>query len=190
MADLAGVLPGDRGAYDVTDEITGDHKLTTSVVVLSVSETEINTRVTNRGAVKPIQIVFDRSWNRIDDDVWRYKPSDGGGVQMPLQPGKEWRFDSQASNFHNGTTLSSSGQSKVVGQETITTPAGTFDAFKIETVIRQVNSNDQTKAATVNSTIWYAPSINRWVRKTSQMRIEGRVREASTEELADYSRKP
>jgi uncharacterized protein involved in copper resistance len=111
-------------------------------------------------------------------------------VQLPLQPGKEWRFESQASNFHNGTTLSSTGQSKVVAQEKITTPAGTFDAFKIETVIRQVNSNDQTKAATVNSTIWYAPSVNRWVRKTSQMRIEGRVREASTEELADYSRKP
>jgi hypothetical protein len=76
-ADLAGVLPGDRWAYDVTDEITGDLKQTTSIVVLSLSDSEINTRVMSRGAARPIQIAFDRSWNRLDDDAWRYKPSDG-----------------------------------------------------------------------------------------------------------------
>jgi hypothetical protein len=188
--DLAGVLPGDRWSYDITDEITGDLKQTTSIVVLSVSDAEINTRVTNRGAPRPIQIAFDRGWNRLDDEVWRYKPSDGTGLQMPLLLGKEWRFESQASNFHNGTTLSSAGQAQVVAQEKITTPAGSFDTFKVETTIRQVNSNDQTKTATVNTTFWYAPSVNRWIRKTQKMQIEGRVREASTEELTDYSRKP
>jgi hypothetical protein len=189
-ADLAGVLPGDRWSYEITDEITGDLKQTTSIVVLSLSDAEINTRVTNRGALRPIQIAFDRSWNRLDDEAWRYKPSDGTGLQMPLLVGKEWRFDSQASNIQNGTTLSSAGQSRVVAQEKVTTPAGSFDTFKVETKIRQVNSNDQTKTATVTTTFWYAPSINRWVRKTQQMQIEGRVREASTEELTDYSRKP
>jgi hypothetical protein len=104
--------------------------------------------------------------------------------------GKEWRFETQALNFQNGTTLSGAGQSRIVAQEKITTPAGSFDTFKVETTIRQVNSNDQTKTATVNITFWYAPSVNRWVRKTQQMSIEGRVREASTEELTDYSRKP
>jgi hypothetical protein len=190
VADIAGVLPGDRWVYEVKDEVSGDLKSTTTVVVLDVSENEINTRVSVRGAARPQQIVFDRSWNRIDDSIWKYRPSDGTGIQTPLQVGKDWRFESKATHFQNGTALSTTGQSKIVGEEKITTGAGTFDAFKIETTMRQVNSNDQTKAAMVTAALWYAPSINRWVRKTYSVKIEGRLRDSHTEELVDYSRKP
>ncbi len=188
-ADLAGVLRGDRWEYEVTDEITGDVTQATSVFVISVSDTEIQTRATSR-AMRPNQIVYDRNWNRIDDDIWKYKPSDGAGIRMPLEVGKEWRFASNAVQMQNGVTVSTAGQSKVIAQEKITTPAGTFDVFRIETTTRQVNAIDQTKAATVNTTLWYSPTVNRWVRKTYKMWIEGRVREANTEELTDYSRKP
>jgi hypothetical protein len=34
--DLGGVLAGDRWLYDITDEITGDLKYTTLVVVIDV----------------------------------------------------------------------------------------------------------------------------------------------------------
>jgi hypothetical protein len=190
VADIAGVLPGDRWVYEVTDEITGDLKLTTTVVVLDVSEKEINTRVSTRGAASPRQIVFDRSWNRIDDDIWKYTPSDGMGIKEPLQVGQDWRFDSKATNFRNGTAVSSNGLSKVIGTEKLTTSAGTFDTFKVETTLRQLNANDQTKAATMTATLWYAPSINRWVRRTYTLQVEGRPRDSQTEELTDYSRKP
>jgi DUF3108-like len=189
VADLAGVLPGDRWVYEVKDEITGDLKRTTTVVVLNVSEKEINTRMSVRGAPRPFETVFDRNWNRIDDGIWKFKPSDGAGVQTPLQVGKEWRFENKSTHA-NGTALSTTGQSKVVGEEKVTTSAGTFDTFKIETRMRHVNANDQTKASTVNTTLWYAPTVNRWVRKTYETHIEGRVRDSHTEELVDYSRKP
>jgi hypothetical protein len=188
--DLAGVLPGDRWTYDVTDEITNDLKSTMTVVVVDVSEKEINTRVSSRGAPRPRQVVFDSAWSRIDDDLWKFAPSDGSGIQLPLQVGKEWRFEGNGENFQNGTTVRSSGQSKVTAQEKVSTSAGTFDAFKIETVMRHVNSNDQTKVATVTSTLWYAPTINRWARKTYKIEQEGRLRESQTEELTDFSRKP
>jgi hypothetical protein len=190
MADIAGVLPGDRWVYEVTDEVTGDIKQTTTVVVLDVSDKEINTRVSIRGAASPRQFVFDRSWSRIDDDLWKYTPSDGTGIKVPLQVGKDWRFESKATNFRNGTAMSISGQSRVVGTEKLTTSAGTFETFKVETTARQINANDQTRAATLTATLWYAPSINRWVRKTHKLQIEGRLRESRTEELTDYSRKP
>lgn len=190
MADIAGVLPGDRWVYEVTDEMSGDLKETTTVVVLDVSETEIHTRVSTRGIASPRQIIFDRAWNRIDDSVWKYRPSDGSGVKMPLQVGKEWRFENKATHFRSGTALSNTGQSKVVGKETTTTGAGTFDTFKIESTIRQVNANDQTRGATVTAVLWYAPSVNRWVRRTYKAQIEGRPRDSHTEELVDYSRKP
>ena len=190
VADIAGVLPGDRWVYEVKDETTGDLKLTSTVVVVDVSDTEINARVSVRGAARPQQVIFDKSWNRIDDSIWKYRPSDGTGIRGPLEVGKDWRFESKATSFQNGTALSLTGQSKVVGEEKVTTSAGTFDTFKIETRVRQVNSNDQTKAATVDTTLWYAPSINRWVRKTYKLQIEGRLRESNTEELTEYSRKP
>jgi len=189
-ADLAGVLPGDRWVYEVKDEITGDMKATTTVVVLDVSEAEINARVSVRGAARPQQIVYDRSWSRIDDGTWKFRPSDGTGIQTPLQTGKAWRFENKATNFQNGTALTTTGQSKVVGEEKLTTGAGTFDTFKVETTMRQINSNDQTKAANVTVALWYAPSINRWVRKTYKVQIEGRLRDSHTEDLTDYSRKP
>ena len=188
--DLASVLPGDRWTYDVTDEMTNDLKYVFTVVVVDVSEKEINTRVTSRGAQRPRQVVYDRGWSRIDDDLWKYEPSDGSGIQMPLQIGKSWRFEGNGKNFSNGTTVRTSGQSKVTAEEKITTSAGTFETFKIETVIRHVNSNDQTKTATLTSTLWYAPSINRWARKTYKTQMEGRLRESQTEELTDFSRKP
>jgi hypothetical protein len=184
------VLPGDRWVYELTDEITGDLKLTSTVVVLDVSEAEINTRVSTRGVERPRQVVFDRSWSRLDDSVWKYRPSDGTGIQAPLHIGKEWRFENKATHFQNGTALATTGQSKVVGEEKITTSAGTFDTFKIETTMRQVNSNDQTKAATVNATLWYAPAVNRWARRSYKVQIEGRLRDSHTEELTDFSRKP
>jgi hypothetical protein len=189
VADIAGVLPGDRWVYEVTDEVTGDIKQTTTVVVLDVSEKEINTRVSIRGA-NPRQIVFDRGWSRIDDSSWKFTPSDGTGIKMPLQVGRDWRFDSKATSFQSGTAMSVNGQSKVVGAEKLTTSAGTFDTFKIETTARQINANDQTKSSTLTATLWYAPSVNRWVRKTYKLQVEGRLRESQTEELTDYSRKP
>jgi len=190
VADIAGVLPGDRWVYEVTDEVTGDIKQTTTVVVLDVSEKEINTRVSIRGAASPRQIVFDRGWSRIDDSLWKYTPSDGTGIQMPLQVGQDWRFESKATNFQNGTAMSVNGQSRVIGTEKLTTSAGTFDTFKIETTTRQINANDQTRAATLTTTLWYPPTVNRWVRKTYEFQVEGRLRESQTEELTDYSRKP
>lgn len=190
VADIAGVLPGDRWVYEVTDEMTGDLKETTTVVVLDVSETEIHTRVSTRGTASPRQIIFDRTWNRVDDSAWKYRPSDGTGIRMPLQVGKDWRFESKATHFQSGTASSITGQSKVVGEEKVTTSAGTFNAFKIETTTRQVNANDQTKAAIMTATLWYAPSVNRWVRRTYKLQIEGRPRASQTEELVDYSRKP
>jgi hypothetical protein len=190
MPDLAGVMAGDRWLYDVSDEITGEVKYTISVTVIDVSEKEILARVSSRGVERPRQVAFDRGWSRIDDDVWKFAPSDGAGIEMPLQVGKEWRFENNAKNLSNGVSVRTTGQSKVTGEEKITTGAGTFETLRIETVMRHVSSNDPTKAATVKSTLWYAPTVNRWVRKTYRLEREGRLRESNTEELTDYSRKP
>src|SRR5262245_12549010 len=151
--DLTGVLPGDRWTYDVTDEITSDLKHTLTVVVIDVSDKEITTRVSSRGAPRPRQVVFDRGWSRIDDDLWKFAPSDGSGIQLPLQVGKEWRVVGNGKNFQSGDPVRSSGQSIVTGQEKNATGASTFEALKIEARMRHGNPNDHTKVATLTSTL-------------------------------------
>jgi hypothetical protein len=114
-ADLTGVRSGDRWTYEVTDEQTGDLKQTSTVEVISVSDKEITSRVTTRGAAHPIQVVYDKSWNRLDDSIWKYRPSDGSGVPTPVEVGKSWRFDSKATHFQSDAAMRITGQSKVVG---------------------------------------------------------------------------
>jgi hypothetical protein len=86
--------------------------------------------------------------------------------------------------------MQTSGLAKVVGQEQITTPAGTFDTFRVELTVRQINTKDQTKSTTLTVVVWYAPAINRWVRKNTEVRFEGRLRDSFSDELTEYSRKP
>jgi hypothetical protein len=71
----------------------------------------------------------------------------------------------------------------------VTTPAGTFETFKIERHVSQNNTVDATRGSQTDIVFWYAPTINRWVRRTFVTRIEKRVRSSSSEELTDFSRK-
>lgn len=183
------VRVGDRWLFEFKDELSGEVKGIFAQVVTDVSEREIVTAVSRRGEEQTRLIAFDRDWNRIDDSLWKYRPNDGTGIKPPLGVGKEWRFENDASNMQTGAVLKTTGSSKVIAQEAVTTPAGSFDAFKIETRVRQVNTRDNTRDSETEVVFWYVPRINQWVRRTDTVRIEGRTRSKLTSELMDFSRK-
>lgn len=183
------IRAGDRFTYDTKDEITGEPKGTYVSVVTEVSDKEITTVVSYRGRNGQQLVVLDRDLNRIDDSIWKFNPSDGQGVRLPLEVGKEWRQEYDAKNMQTGAILRSTDVSKVVAQETVTTPAGTFDTFKIVRHVLQHNTVDPTKASDTEVVMWYAPRINRWVRRTFVTRVEKRLRSSTSEELVDFSRK-
>jgi len=58
--------------------------------------------------------------------------------------------------------LSCNRAAKVVEQEQITTPAGTFDTFRVDMTVRMINTKDQTRSQTWTFVHWYAPAVNRW----------------------------
>jgi hypothetical protein len=184
------VVLGDKWTYEVRDEIMGEPLHNMTITVVEVLETEIVTRFSVLGETGFRQIVFDHKWNRIDDGDWSYSPSDGSGIQAPLRVGNQWRFANRARHFRTGSLMRTHGHSKIVEREQISVlSGGTFDTFKIECQMQRVNSSYQT-ATTVSTDIWYAPAVNRWVKRAWRLHMEGRLREALSEEMTEYSRKP
>jgi hypothetical protein len=187
--DAGAIRVGDRWSYDIKDELTGDLRQATTVVVVEVNDKEITTRVTSRGKDRPQTMVFDPDWGRIDDGGWKLRPS-GIGIKKPLQVGKEWRSDANATNLQSGVTFRASGVAKVAAQEQVTTAAGAFETFRVDMTVRLISTRDQTKSSTWTFVVWYAPAVNRWVKRKTEARYEGRLRDSFSEELTEYSRKP
>jgi hypothetical protein len=180
---------GDHWTYELKDEIAGEVKGTYTNVVTDVSGTEIGVRVGVTGNSNTGYMTFDRTWNVKNTALWRYNPNDGSGIRLPLAAGKTWTFQSTDVNSTNGFSSKRSGSSKVVGQESVTTRAGTFDTFRIETTYSLRSTNDPTKKVQVTTQMWYAPAINHWVKRASVSKADGHVRDNSTMELVEYGRR-
>ena len=180
---------GDHWSYEFRDDISGDVKWVLTQTVTDLTDSQIGLRITRAGNSHSGYQTFDRSWNVINSGVTRYSPNDGSGIRQPLAVGKTWSFKSSDINGTSGFSGRRSGKSKVTAQESITTPAGTFDTFKIETSIQLQNSNNATDKAQLDMEIWYAPSIDHWVKRSFASRSQGRVREKNTEELVEYGRR-
>jgi hypothetical protein len=80
------------------------------------------------------------------------KPS----LDFPLTVGKRW-----ISTWYQYTFDQVTQESRVAGCETVTVPAGTFLAVRIEVSRRNTRS---TSAAFDPYTLWYAPAVKYWVK--------------------------
>jgi hypothetical protein len=182
-------MPGDHWTYETRDEVTGEVKATTTNVVIEVTATAISLRFSILGNPNSGYITYDRSWNVINNGTWKYAPNDGTGVRLPLSVGKTWTFQSADSYSTQGLNFKRTGNSKVTGREIITTSAGTFDTFKLETSYSMRNANDPTKKFDFKLLTWYAPAINHWVKRVSTSRSTGQLRDNSSMELVEFGRK-
>src|SRR5687767_13458687 len=125
-SDTGVVRVGDRWSYDVKDGLTGDLRNQITVVTVDVNEKEITTRVTRQGK-PPITVVYDPHWGLIDSSNTKHKPNQIG-MNLPLQVGKQWRSEWTTTKLESGNVFRANASAKVAGQETVTTPAGKFDA--------------------------------------------------------------
>lgn len=180
---------GDHWTYEYRDEITGDVKSIITNTVTDLSDSQIGLRTTWAGRSNSNSQTFDRSWNLIKSGVSRSAPNDGTGIRAPLAVGKTWSFKSNDINGTSGFSGRRSGTSKVIAQESVTTPAGTFDTFKIETSFQLRNANNATDKVQVVTQTWYAPAIDHWVKRSYVSRSDGRVRANNTVELVEYGRR-
>jgi len=180
---------GDHWTYEVRDDISGDVKATTTNTITDVSATDVSVRTSALGNSNFGYINYDRSWNRTSNDTWRFTPSDGNGIRLPLAVGTTWSAKANDVNRTSGFSWKRSVKSKVVAQESFTTRAGTFDTFKIEITSEFQSSKDPSKRFQETAQGWYAPAIDHWVKQSFVTRSDGRVRNKTTTELIEYGRR-
>jgi len=180
---------GDRWTYTARDEVTGQAKAKYTHTVTDVVGTEISVRVTIPGSMDRY-VTYDRDWNVKSDAVWRYSPNDGLGVKQPVSMGERWnRAVRQTPLTGTGASWNCAREVKVVGEETLTTPAGTFETFQIENGGKYQSISDPTRKTENIVRTWYAPAINHWVKRTSEARSNGHLLSKMTEELVEYGRR-
>ena len=184
-------MPGDHWTYEARDEITGKTTGRRTLLVTDVTPTEISVRVSFQGSDRTGFSIYDRSWNLKSRDPWKYAPNDGLGVKSPLQVGATWAFKADDVNSSAGPAgiWKRTGASKVVAQEKLTTKAGSFDTFKIETTYSTRRPNDPNNLNEVVVQTWYAPAIDHMVKQTIVSRTNKLLRDNNSAELVEYGRK-
>jgi hypothetical protein len=189
VVPMAEPQPGDYWTYEIRDEISGKISGSRTNVVTEVTPTIISVRYKIEDTSKEGFNVYDRSWNLMSSGQWKYSPNDGMGIRVPLTTGKTWTFKSNDANAGEGYIWNRSGRSKVVGQEILTTKAGVFETFKIETTYSSQNVKDPTRKEEVTSQTWYAPAIDHWVKRIFISRVDTHLRINNSLELTAYGRR-
>jgi hypothetical protein len=77
----------------------------------------------------------------------------------------------------------------VAAQEMLTTPAGTFDTFRIERQVKQFSPADPSRVFELQFVLWFAPQINHWVRRTIVSKVQKHVRGSTSDELTAFGGK-
>jgi hypothetical protein len=187
-ANMQQLAPGDRWTYEVNDEISGALKLTRTDMITDLSKNEITVRVDVARTGHSENVIYDRLWNIVRSGPFKYTPNDGTGIRLPLTLGAQWKFAVDVVNTQNGMTFKRVGRSKVVGHESVTTKAGTFDTFVIETDFTGRNVQDSTLVNQTSSRTWFDPYINHWVKRSIVQRQRGHIVSNDTVELTQYGR--
>lgn len=84
-------------------------------------------------------------------------------LSFPLEPGKAWEQTSQVRGS-TGALSQIRMESRVAGQEKVSTPAGAFDTYRIEQK-GYLSGLSWQGGFQVTQTVWYAPAIDRVVRR-------------------------
>jgi hypothetical protein len=193
--DKIDVKPGDRWTYQVIDDVTGDTKSTTVHTVTEIRNNtftvqSIFTPYGQSVSTTTLQ-VFDDQWNLLEDPLWTRHPADPStGIKLPLKVGAEWKtkFISTRKTPPEAH-LSGEAISKVLAYEPVTLRFNTYDAFKIEVIEALTNSAAPSSNVTIKSTMWFAPSVSRYVKRITEARINDRLQSRNIELLTAYTRR-
>ncbi len=182
------VKVGDEAVYTV--DLRGDKRTTEErVTVTSVDQTHIRSKHIRPDRQPPdIEGVVTLDWATVVSGTSdaRYDPPHMA-FKFPLIVGNSWASRSVVEGGGNKSRTDLA--LKVVARETVKTPAGEFDAFKIESE-GWINGISWTGAIRTTEVRWYAPAIGRVVRTEYQDFRGGRLWTDTVLELKSFKSAP
>jgi hypothetical protein len=187
------VKPGDRWTYRWIDDITGETKSYQTYTLTEIKDGAFSVAITatpvGQGLPTTALHVFDESWGLLDDGVWTRKVGDPvTGVRLPLKVGARWETHFVASRKNPDRESTIDATSVVTAFEEVSFRFGlTYDAFKIET--NETITTPGGPVATVKVDLWYAPAVNRYVKRVVEARANDRLQSRSIENLTEYRRR-
>ena len=183
-----GIHKGDQWTYNDIDDITGKKRTTVTFTVTEVNGKQIAVRSVREGQSGAGFNLYDLNWNATTEGNWKKLPRDSTGIEPPLVVGKEWRFKHRNQNTATGAVINVTTKAKVVGQETTIVASQQYDTFKIETEIHQALPARPGNSQDILISTWYAPAVNRWVKRSWTIRSDGHVKDQHTHELVEFTR--
>lgn len=168
------IVVGDRWHYD---ECNGFNGLRVAGIDMQVTEVSPDGTLALRLSVEgmPLSSLRDGQiepyhspWNVAEDAAFdlrnRYDPA-LPLLPWPLRPGDVHRHDSQVSVPGDAQRYRWTVITRVGEWERVSVPAGEFDALRIHRRIHFVHPDFARDYAARSDTLWYAPSVGRWVQR-------------------------
>lgn len=177
---------GDRWAWLHSNGLVKETDHTQIEDVVDVKDNEITTRVRVKGQQGSAIAAYSMDWNPIDVVSARYDPL-LKEFDFPLQVGKKWDGEADKMLFSNGKHGKFILKAEVTALEKITVPAGTFDAYRIDISIDAASTDENANIGHTAETIWFAPSVRRYVKSEYTFTRDGRVRSKDILELLEFS---
>ncbi|THD41973.1 MAG: hypothetical protein E7774_16940 [Bradyrhizobium sp.] len=180
---------GDEWVYIAQDSLTGSTLSDIDIVVVEKQADTIDVRIRvtdpNSGAVRTGAATFDMFWRREPDAIGPGQGTqDSWGAKPQLKVGEEWSYNFQRQLNGGPIMMDWIGHGEALGVERVDLPNGrTVEALKIEFFERPAVARYRFESHVVE---WYAPEINRYVRREIETRLAGEVTESTTEVLQDY----
>jgi hypothetical protein len=99
----------------------------------------------------------------------RTKESNPQALSFPLEVGKQWRYSSEWLFKAKGSKGTIRNEVAVVGHESVTVPAGTFEAFKLVAKgwLGGTSPINSQYNAEMTTTYWYAPAARAIVKSVT-----------------------
>jgi len=197
------VRVGDRWVYNCSDGYRVPVTWVETHEVITIDATGIAVRVTLVGPTM--------NYNRVelwqapgivvigsiyDDAINRSFTAPFIRYQFPLTPGGSWRQTVRYPNPDNQLTSNVQCSIRVGGYETVTTPAGTFNALVMRTIMSVDDNNPFRFPTQCDYMTWYAPEVGARVKETKYATYTERGDEQAiairaqntTIELASYAK--
>lgn len=154
QADAPAFAVGEQWTFDYKNELEPQHNSTFTQTVTAIDG---HGQVSLNGGA----IVMNSFGNLVSTGGGNYKPSDEK-LRFPLAVGKSWSASYVFSR--GGWSAQGDREAKVVGVERVETPAGAFDAFRVEQVVVWSGIAGNGGHGTTHEVDWYAPAVGRVVK--------------------------